>query len=201
MKHQSTFQVLIALLIISLQGLNAQPVYRALVNGQIVTKEGEVKEGRIEVQDYDQHAQHVIFFDELNIKRTYSASDLKSYSLDFLTKGEDGSFVKQRRHFQSKAVAHTNEPVYAFLEQEVEGNLNLYRYYMPSEDKKSPEYRIFVEGNKLGFSEIQKSNFIDEAKKVFGEYDEMSYALGMEGYEFNDMGRLVKNYNLWVSRR
>lgn len=204
MKSTSTFLTLVILFFAALQILNAQPVYRALVAGQIVMKDGKVVTGKIKIQRYENHALQVVFYGDLNVKRIYTAADLKSYSLDFMTKQQDGSFYKERKHFESKPIgreAKSPEPIYAFLEREVEGVLNLFRFYLSSDDDKNPISRVFVEGDKISLFEIQQAKFIDDAKKVFSEYEEMAYAIGSEGFEFKDMTRLVENYNLWLSRR
>jgi len=93
-----------------------QPVERALVDGFIILKSGERMEGRVQIQKNNLMKESVIFYDKINIKKTYKPEEIESYGLNVVLRNNDGDMKREWRSFETQSIKQEDSDIAIFVQ-------------------------------------------------------------------------------------
>lgn len=177
------------------------------VPGYIIDKAGKRIEGSIIVGDWATNQLKVKFVKRGNSKKVYKPNQLKGYgfqqTLVDCTGGKEQRWVEYDTR-KADRPSTLFGPTTVFMEKEVnKGHFKLYCYYIEvrNNPKKPYTYSFFVEDANGKFQKVDEKNFSNVSRKLFGEYRALSSRIGKKDFKFQNMDRMIADYNYWVSNQ
>ncbi len=172
------------------------------VEGYIITIDNIKKEGLIKLGDWAENEVKVQFY-EGNKKTVFKPNELSEYGFEITEINEQGNKAKRWVRFYQKTVDRA-PMLFAsktvMMEREVEGDLNLYTYYIAKRDNVSQpfEYYFYIETKDGRFLKIDKKNYKTVAKQLFEDYSGLVQLVGKKGFLYGNLDRMINDYNYWV---
>ena len=139
----------------------------------------------------------VKFIDKVGKKKIYKAKEVQAYSFVVLTS-------KNKKHsaetitYVRKKVKHTPVPFgpkNVLVERPVEGELNLYNYYVETRTRNYPFEHFFYVEKDNELIKVDRSNFKKAVKRIVADYPELKAKIGKKGYGYKHMTKIIAEYN------
>jgi hypothetical protein len=174
--------------------------------GYVITNEGEKLNGILSLRrDKTYDEVKIKFTDSEGNKFTYKADMIKEFAFRDIQDDEAGNRVWKWNYFVSKKVEIPPVPFgpkEVFMERVVEGNVNLYQYWIQvNKDVENPYKREFYLERGTEWVKLTEENYIDEAKKFFSDYEELAIQMGQVNHRFRHMENVAKQYNTWLNKQ
>ncbi len=167
---------------------------------------GDKLEGYVEVINDIENEAKIRFYNSKEGKakaKTYKSKSVKSYGFEASHEDEVGNIYKYWRHYKQMTmerpprVMATSETL---VEKVAEGHIVLYKFKFDTpSDTEYPESTMYIvkrEGKKE--KRITRDNFKMETKKLFADYTALVTQLGKKQFKFDNMKRMVDDYNYWM---
>ena len=172
------------------------------VQGYVVLNNGQKLEGSIKVGSITDNEVKVLFFSKSGSKKTYKPTDLKGYGYESIDLDDLGNEVMTWLHYETHKVDYPPKPfgpTTVFMQRELEGTITLYTYYIESRtDVKNPfRYFYYLKDDNGNLNKVEKDEFTNVAKKVFGSYSALTTRVGKKGFSYRNLDRMVRDYNYW----
>ena len=174
--------------------------------GYIITKTGEKQNGFLLLRrDKTYDEVKIKFIDHHNNKETYKAEDIREFAFRDIQSDEAGNRVWKWNYYVSKK-AETSPipfgPKEVFMEKIVDGNVNLYQYWIQANKNiENPYKREFYLERGDEWVRLTEENYIELAGNFFSNNEELSIKMGQVNHRFRHMGKVTKAYNSWVDRQ
>jgi hypothetical protein len=177
--------------------------------GYIIDSEGNKTEGFVRSQsDEIEYVVRVRFSEKETAKKygLYKPKGISAYGFEEVRKSNLNEEYKHWRKFirydfeRPARIFATNS---SFIEQVVEGELNLYQFlYETGADIEHPvttRYIVIRNGEEL--CQVEEEDFRQAARKLFDGYHALVNSLGEPSFKFSNLPRLVDDYNFWLENK
>lgn len=177
------------------------------VPGYIEKKNGDRIEGKIIIGSITDNEVKVSFIAKGQSKKSvYKPSQLVGYGYEMTEVDDLGIKVKTWVHFETMKVDYPPKPfgpTTVFVEREVEGELNLYCYYMEvrNNPKKPFKYIYYIKGSNGQTKKVSEDRYNREAKTIFKDYSALSSRIGQKQFQYRNLDRMIRDYNYWTVNR
>ncbi len=178
-----------------------------IVPGYIVFQSGKRKEGKIKIGKLIDNEIKVIFISgSHNIEKRYLPEDLLAYGYEKEIIDELGLKSTKWVHYEKHKVDFPPVPfgkTTIFIEKEIDGPLSLFCYYYEVQgiNRTYYQYVFYLKDKEANLFLISKDCFNSCAKEAFEDYTALTQKIGEEGFRFNNIERIVKDYNFWLSNK
>ena len=200
-------QLLLALVAIMFCSTNVFAGKGDKVPGYIVKKNGDRIEGKVQIGSITDNEIKVVFYAKGQSKKSvYKPSALEGYGYEMTEVDDLGIKVKEWVHYETQKVDYPPKPfgpTTVFMEREVEGELNLYCYYMEvrNNPKKPFKYIYYIKGDDNKMKKVTEDLYRREAKTLFKNYTALSSRVGQKQFQYRNLDRMIRDYNYWTVNR
>lgn len=174
--------------------------------GYIITKTGEKQNGFLLLRrDKTYDEVKIKFIDFENNKITYKATDIKEFAFRDIQSDEAGNRVWKWNYYVSKKAEISPIPFgpkEVFMEKVVDGNVNLYQYWIQANKNiENPYKREFYLERGDEWVRLTEENYVELASAFFSDNEEISIKMGQVNHRFRHMEKVTQAYNDWLKRQ
>ncbi len=174
--------------------------------GYIILKDGTKQTGLVEVGSLTDQEVKLKFFQ--NGKQTiYKPNKLRAYGFEALETTSDATIAAQKewKHYESLSVEldfppKAFAPKGVFMWRTVEGHYTLYNYYyeQPARTEQPMGNCYYLKNAKGKLTKITRINFKKKIKRYTRLYTAMYQKIGKAKFRFDNLPRLLRDYNYWI---
>ena len=183
---------------------NLAKVYKK--EGYVITKAGDKISGTLLLRrDKTYDEVKIKFIDFNKVKKTYKATDIKEFAFRDIQADDAGNRVWKWNYYVSKTAENSPIPFgpkEVFMEKVVEGNVNLYQYWIQANRNiENPYKREFYLERGDEWIQLTEESYIELAGTFFSDNEELAIKMGQVNHRFRHMERVTKSYNSWINRQ
>lgn len=173
--------------------------------GYVIFNNDHREEGKIQPGSLTDNEVKIKFI-EKGKKKVLKPEDIKEYGFEKIEKNDLGNMVKKWYRYVKAEADYPPKPFGSnevFMELEVEGALNLYSYYIEMRAKREDPFQhsYYIKGETGKLTLIEEKTFRRQSRKFFKDYSAMSSQIGKKQFRYDNLKRMVRDYNFWVKNQ
>ena len=202
--------VLLGILYVTLSSISTLFAFPGLLNkydkvpGYIVDNNGQKTVGYIIPGSITDNEVKVKFISEGRSKPiVYKPEQLTAYGFEVEEFNDVGRKVKRWLHFERHITDYPAKPFGSktvFIQREIEGQINLYCFYIEVRNNPKQPYRYiyyYKDASSNQIHKISEDEYVRKAKSLFNEYTALSSRIGKKDFEYRNLDRMVRDFNYW----
>ncbi|MFK8101679.1 MAG: hypothetical protein AB8G15_04115 [Saprospiraceae bacterium] len=193
------------LLIVAVSAISFLSV-NTLRPGYIILKDGTKQTGLVEVGSLtDQEIK--LKFSKNGKETVYKPNKLRGYGFEALETSSDATVVAKKvwKHYESLSLKldfppKAFAPKGVFMWRTVEGHYTLYTYYyeQPAKTEQPMGNCFYLKNAKGKLMKITRTNFKKKIRRYTRLYSAMYQKIGKAKFRFENLPRLIRDYNYWI---
>lgn len=173
--------------------------------GYVILESGKRLEGIVQLGTFIERELKIKFVDR-GKKVTYTPEEIKGYGFEQTQIDDLGLEKKSWIHFERMEALEPPRifaPKNVFVEREVEGTFDLFCFFIQQRSNidKPYEYYYLLRSEKGELTKVTEASFSKKIKQHFGAYTALIDRLGKKQFRFDNMTRIVKDYNYWLENQ
>lgn len=178
------------------------------VQGFIIENNNDTIHGLIKVEGYEVSEVRVKFKRKKASKKkkikynkaeTFKSNDLNGYSFKIIENNNSAQIVEKWIHYERKRVDEPPRPFASktvFLERKETGTVNLYLYFVRSnQGVKLKRYFILEQSNSGYTQKVTQENFDKVVKEFVNDCSQLINRVGRADFTYYNLDRIIYNYN------
>lgn len=176
------------------------------VQGFIIENDKDTIHGLVKVEDYEFSEVRVKFKRRKTKKKgkykrrkTFKTDELNGYSFKVFENNNSNQIVDKWVHYERKRVDEPPRPFASknvFLERKETGTINLYLYFVRSNQGiKLNRYFILEHGNSGYTQKVTQKNFDEVVESFIDDCSQLKNRVGRADFTYYNLDRIIYNYN------
>lgn len=181
------------------------------VQGFIIDNDNDTIHGLIKVEGYEFSEVRVKFKSrkksnkkkkrkvKYNKPKTYKPNDLNGYSFKISENNNSAQIVEKWVHYEQKIVDEPPRPFASktvFLERKETGTINLYLYFVRSNQGVKLKRYFILEHSNSGYTEkVTQDNFDEVVENFIDDCSLLVNRVGRADFTYYNLDRIIYNYN------
>ena len=180
------------------------------VQGFIIENDKDTIHGLIKVEGYELSEVRVKFKRKkvrknknkkvkYNRTETYKSNDLYGYSFKISENNNNAQIIEKWVHYERKRVDEAPRPFASrtvFLERKEEGTINLYLYFVRSNQGVKLKRYFILEHSNSGYTQkVTQQNFDKVVKDFVADCSQLINRIGRADFTYYNLDRIIYSYN------